>query len=435
MLFRIIRFIVHRILFFFFRHIYVDGLENVPTDKPVIIAASHTYALMDALLTLAVTPRPHYSMTRADIFDSGFKNWILDQLYMVPIYRARDGGDTVQRNQSTFQKVNEVLLNNEGILIFPEGSCVMTKAVQPLKKGTARMAFNLMEQEDIEVYIVPAGLNYSAYEKTQIDALISFGKPIIISNYKEQYEQHHAKAIRQATKDIQQALEKQMIIVSDEINDTTELALQLYRSDLQLPKWFTYKKDKNKRLHLEKQVADTLTKMHKAQPQLFKDFEESIKSYFNLLHQYNIEDAALIRKFGILEQTFLFMVWLTTLPLHLLNQIICIEQQVHKRVLKTLETTDDFFYSSFYIVYIMILVLSCLLIGWVGFGIWTGSAGLGFLASLLILLWMYSYVRCLPFFKLWKQVQQVNRLREADPPSIVSMLKQRLMLKNWLTGK
>lgn len=432
MLFRIIRFIVHRILFFFFRHIHLSGLENLPKDKPVIIAASHTYALMDALLTLAMTPRPHYSMTRADIFSSRFVTWLLGQLYMVPIYRSRDGGDTVQRNQSTFQKVNEVLRNNEGILIFPEGGCVMTKAVQPLKKGTARMAFNLMEQENIEVYIIPTGLNYSAYEQPQIDALISFGTPIRISAYKAQYEQHKAKAIRQLTTDIKQGLEQQMVTVAESANDTTELTLELYRSEYQLTNWKTYNKDNNQRLTLEQKIAVSIATKQQENSADYERYSTAIRHYFSQLNQYNITDVALLKSFGILEQLLLFIGWILTLPLYLLNQFIRIEKRIHQRVLKTLKNTDDFFYGSFYIVYILVLVSTFSIIGWIGFGVWTGSIGLGFLYSIFLLFWVYCYVRLKPLFKLWTVTQKVNRLKKKQPNLITALLAERLRLKKWV---
>ena len=115
MIFRIIKFLVRKAFYLFFERIYSNGLENIPKDKPVIIAATHTYGLLDPLVVLSVMPRPLYSITRGDIFNTPIKKWLLGKLYMVPIFRAQDGGNTVQKNKTTFEAINKVLAQNKGI--------------------------------------------------------------------------------------------------------------------------------------------------------------------------------------------------------------------------------------------------------------------------------------------------------------------------------
>ena len=43
-------------------------------------------------------------------------------LYMLPIYRQRDGVDTIKMNQKTFNKCYDILNQNGNIIIFPEGN-------------------------------------------------------------------------------------------------------------------------------------------------------------------------------------------------------------------------------------------------------------------------------------------------------------------------
>ena len=41
---------------------------------------------------------------------------------MLPIYRKRDGVDTIEKNQKTFEDCYDILKNNGHLIIFPEGN-------------------------------------------------------------------------------------------------------------------------------------------------------------------------------------------------------------------------------------------------------------------------------------------------------------------------
>ncbi|KAI8886896.1 hypothetical protein K501DRAFT_176694 [Backusella circina FSU 941] len=89
-----------------------------------------------------------------------------------------------------YEKVHERLDQNECIVIFPEGGSHDRTEMLPLKAGFAIMALSAMaENDNLDVKIVPVGLNYFHPHRFRSRAVVSYGAPITISkelveNYK-----------------------------------------------------------------------------------------------------------------------------------------------------------------------------------------------------------------------------------------------------------
>ncbi|KAG1141850.1 hypothetical protein G6F37_005621 [Rhizopus arrhizus] len=85
-------------------------------------------------------------------------------------------------DQSTlYDKVHERLNTGECIVIFPEGGSHDRSELLPLKAGFAIMALGAMiENKDLDIKIVPVGLNYFHPHRFRSRAVISYGAPISI---------------------------------------------------------------------------------------------------------------------------------------------------------------------------------------------------------------------------------------------------------------
>ena len=57
-----------------------------------------------------------------DIFKNKIANKILRRCYMLPIFRQRDGVNTIEKNEETFIACYKMLNNRENLMIFPEGN-------------------------------------------------------------------------------------------------------------------------------------------------------------------------------------------------------------------------------------------------------------------------------------------------------------------------
>ena len=175
----ILRLLVKVALHGYFKKIIVEGKENLPKNRPVILVANHQNALIDPLLLATHTRLNPWFLTRAAVFTSPFVRKLLHLIRMLPVYRLRDGFSTIQQNQQTFDDTYEVLRKNGTVVIFAEGSHSRVRNLRPLSKGFTRMAFGLKEKyPELEPVILPVGLGFSAHMRSGSRVRITFGEPI-----------------------------------------------------------------------------------------------------------------------------------------------------------------------------------------------------------------------------------------------------------------
>lgn len=139
---------------------------------------------MDPVLIAVNLTKPTYYLVRADVFKKPLVAKIFDSINMMPVYRERDGVDTKEANVAVFERCYDILKKNRPIIIFPEGNHGRLKTLRPLKKGFARIASGAEEKygSEIDVQIVPVGLNYSDHYNMGADLLVNFGKPIDVDS-------------------------------------------------------------------------------------------------------------------------------------------------------------------------------------------------------------------------------------------------------------
>jgi len=168
-----------------YSRVEVYGKENIPTDGAVIIAPNHCNTLMDALVVL----RSHYDETvfgaRADIFNNKTAAKALRFLRILPMVRKRDGLRNVANNHESFDQIVEALENGVRYCMFCEGTHRPKHSLLPVNKGIVRIALAANEKFGAEkpVYIVPAGLEYGDYFRFKGTSLLTYGKPINITQF------------------------------------------------------------------------------------------------------------------------------------------------------------------------------------------------------------------------------------------------------------
>ncbi len=170
-------------LHLYFGKIIVKGLDNVPKDKPVLFLPNHQNALLDPLLIAVDCNRKPYFLTRSDVFKSSVLNRLFDLVRMIPVYRIRDGRDSLKNNNAVFQKCADLLGRNESLLMFPEANHNLERRVRPLSKGFTRILFKTLEQnQDLDISLVPVGLNYRSAEDFPDRVSIFFGKDLSVQD-------------------------------------------------------------------------------------------------------------------------------------------------------------------------------------------------------------------------------------------------------------
>jgi 1-acyl-sn-glycerol-3-phosphate acyltransferase len=181
--FEVLRIYVRLGLLFHFRKVIIHGRENIP-KAPVIFAANHQNALLDALLIVCFNRTRTHFVARADIFKKPFIRWLLSTFNMIPIYRIRDGWQSLGENEKTFDACDKVFSRGESLVIFPEGNHGSPRRLRPLSKGFTRIAFYHLERDfSNPVYIVPVGINYTNAPAFRSSVSVYFGKAIDVREY------------------------------------------------------------------------------------------------------------------------------------------------------------------------------------------------------------------------------------------------------------
>ena len=166
-----------------YRKVEVRGKENIPTDGAVIIAPNHCNTLMDALVILRAFDNETVFGARADMFNNAFVAKLMYFIRILPMVRQRDGLRNVLKNYETQEIIVDTLKNKVRFCMFPEGRHRPAHSLQTLGKGTFRaaLAANTAFGEEMPIYIVPTGIEYGDYFRYRSTSLVTFGKPINVT--------------------------------------------------------------------------------------------------------------------------------------------------------------------------------------------------------------------------------------------------------------
>ncbi len=213
---------MHRLMLFafhrFFRRIEVLGVENIPEDEPAIFTMNHPNAVLDPILTAMFHQRQPGFLTRSDVFKNPLLARIFRSFKMLPVYRQRDGVNTIEANGPVFKAVTEFLNAGGAIVIAPEGDKGIDHHLLPLKKGTARIAIQFMLECNWEkpLFLCPVGLCYGQYFKHKSELVVRYGPPICINDYREAYDRDPQGIFQLITNDLANAIKPLMWHVEEE---------------------------------------------------------------------------------------------------------------------------------------------------------------------------------------------------------------------------
>lgn len=309
----------------FFRKIQIQGLENIPLDRPVLLVSNHPNAFMDSLVVSVFVKKPFHYLARGDAFSSSFMNWFLTQLKLIPIYRLQEGADQLQKNEETFDKCYHLLDKKGIVMVFPEGICVQERRLRKLKKGMAKIAFGALEFTDykLDLCIVPLGINYTTPSKSRGDVFITIAPPIEVSPYIEPYKKDKAKTIIKLTSDVEAEMAKLIVIIDSKSDEQlVEQIETIYKEKL-----FSELGNKKSNLELDfilsQKIAEGVTYLRNHHPEKHQTINKDINNYFSHLNKFKLNDAyvrdeIINRKtFPLLFPKIILLVF--TFPLHVLG--------------------------------------------------------------------------------------------------------------------
>ncbi len=294
------------------RRITIVGRENLPKDTPIVLAPNHQNALMDALAVLLLIPQQPVWLARADIFKTKMLTKILHFLKISPVYRIRDGKDTLDKNDAVFELAIRVLKNKKALAIFPEAQHTFKRQSRVHKKAIPRIAFMAEEREDFKlgIQVVPVGLYYDHYFKYNRELLVTFGTPIAVKDYQELHTKNPASAAIELRNEIFDHLVPLTLNIKSKTHyEAYEMLREMYFNQASKKQTGTAKLEK------EKALISDVEQWEAAQPGEAEIFFTKIENYRQELKNLGINDRAPASKKSLLHLIFnCFLAGLTFPP-------------------------------------------------------------------------------------------------------------------------
>jgi 1-acyl-sn-glycerol-3-phosphate acyltransferase len=192
----------------FYRRVEVDGIEHVPTDRPAMLAASHTNGLADVAVIVGAAPRfPHF-LAASPWWKRRGPRTLFELGGVLPVHRPGDARNRQHSNSRTFAACHDALRAGEHLAIFPAGAMYDDPRGQPMKTGAARIALGAAADGVGEIAIVPVGLVYEDRGRFRSDAAIRFGEPIEIDDWLARYGAERRPTVRALTAQLTEAVDK-----------------------------------------------------------------------------------------------------------------------------------------------------------------------------------------------------------------------------------
>lgn len=112
----------------------VEGIENLPEDGAVVLAANHVTNFDVFPMQLSI-PRPIFFMGKASLFKFPVFEAALRDLGAFPVYRA-------EKDEWALRHAARVLENGQTLGMFPEGTRSRGKGLGVARTGSARLALD-----------------------------------------------------------------------------------------------------------------------------------------------------------------------------------------------------------------------------------------------------------------------------------------------------
>ena len=194
----------------FFRHVEVEGADNLPARGPLVVLANHSNGLVDGLLLMTTLRRYPRFLGKSTLFRILPLRPFLKLAGVVPVYRrsdasaghdGRDGLDP-ERNEASFRTSRELLARGGVVAVFPEGVSHNEPELQPLRTGAARIALSAADEGTVTVATVAVGLVYDAKATFRSRALVRVGPPSPVAPWLSDYRDDPRDTVRRLTDDM-----------------------------------------------------------------------------------------------------------------------------------------------------------------------------------------------------------------------------------------
>ncbi len=398
----------------YFRKIFLSGMENIPRDAGVILAANHPTAFIEPCVLACWLDRPLYFLVRGDLFNKPLYARLMNGLHMLPLFRQDESGiQAVRENYKVLDAMSQALGEGKTVMVLAEGHTVHEKRLRPIRKAVARLAFRAATQfPDKEIYVVPVGVNYTYSDRFRSEVMLEFGRPMRVKDYASLYAETPPRALRSFTRELRNRLIEHIVIIEKpEDEELTERLFELYRSEQRAEPVLPVSLKKGERFVMEKAIADGVNAMEEEEK---RELWEKVEAYWKKLEHSGLSDWGVrhARALSLGQRLFLLLGALPFALGYLLNRFIL--HLAHTLALRKVRRKE--FQASvaigvamgLYVVYLLVLFVAAGVLG-------------GWKAALAVLL-----VPLLGFFALFYWEKRRQWRQEASAQRISGEVLQEL---------
>ena len=169
MLFWVARFVMWVLTHIMYRY-KVTGTENIPEQGGFILCSNHMHSLDPAIHAIHIKRRMYF-MGKKELFQNWATNIFFRGLGAFPVDRGT-------ADLKSYKTAVNLLKNNQGLLIFIQGTRMKEVDIKDAKGGPALFALKT------NIPIIPAGISatYKMFSKVHV----CYGKAITLEKYQGQ---------------------------------------------------------------------------------------------------------------------------------------------------------------------------------------------------------------------------------------------------------
>ena len=308
-----------------YRKVEVRGKENIPQDGAIMIAPNHCNTLMDALVILRAFDDQTVFGARADIFNKPLIARIMYFLRILPMVRQRDGLRNVLKNHETQETIVETLEHGVRFCMYPEGRHRPAHSLQTLGKGTFRavLAANAKFGDKMPVYIIPTGIEYGDYFRFRSTSLITFGKPINVTEYvKGQNVDNEVQLIEPLRKELASRMSELITFIKDDADLYRKWALTKILAVSEGRMYGNYGTSLYEGMLANRKTVDSIEKAFEADPEAMSELLENTDEFEKKRRRKGLSIYSFSRKNSILKVIGKILAAIIGLPYYIFSAII-----------------------------------------------------------------------------------------------------------------
>lgn len=308
-----------------YRKVEVRGKENIPLDGAIMIAPNHCNTLMDALVILRAFNDQTVFGARADIFNKPLIARIMYFLRILPMVRQRDGLRNVLKNHETQETIVETLEHGVRFCMYPEGRHRPAHSLQTLGKGTFRavLAANAKFGNKMPVYIIPTGIEYGDYFRFRSTSLITFGKPINVTEYvKGQNVDNEVQLIEPLRKELASRMSELITFIKDDADLYRKWALTKILAVSEGRMYGNFGTSLYEGMLANRKTVDSIEKAFEADPEAMSELLEKTDEFEKKRRRKGLSIYSFSRKNSILKVIGKILAAIIGLPYYIFSAII-----------------------------------------------------------------------------------------------------------------